>query len=146
MWGTARCIPPSHSITDLGSYRAVSRYLINETATFNAQSISARKLTIEGAVLPSTNGHILEIARYIARLTKDKLFMRDFSRVTFEGAAIDTQEAAHVVKFTLDAWYDETKVVAEVGKGKGGGPTGNLMKKVDSRTEKLESVRDGTKP
>ena len=120
-------------------------YLVNETATFNAQSISVRKLTIEGAVLPSTDGHILEIARYISRLTEDRLFMRDFSRVTFEGATIDTQESAHVVRFTLDAWYDETKVEDEMKDGKGGGSTGNLMQKVNSRTNQLESVRDGTK-
>jgi hypothetical protein len=120
-------------------------YLVNETATFNAQSISVRKLTIEGAVLPSTDGHILEVARYISRLTEDRLFMRDFSRVTFEGAAIDTQESAHVVRFTLDAWYDETKVEDEVEGGRGGGSTGNLMQKVNSRTNQLEGVRDGTK-
>jgi hypothetical protein len=120
-------------------------YLVNETATFNAQSISVRKLTIEGAVLPSTDGHILEVARYISRLTEDRLFMRDFSRVTFEGAAIDTQESAHVVRFTLDAWYDETKVEDEVEGGRGGGSTGNLLQKVNSRTNQLEGVRDGTK-
>jgi hypothetical protein len=71
--------------------------------------------------------------------------MRDFSRVTFEGAAIDTQESAHVVRFTLDAWYDETKVEDEVEGGRGGGSTGNLMQKVNSRTNQLEGVRDGTK-
>ena len=120
-------------------------YLVNETATFNAQSISVRKLTIEGAVLPSTDGHILEVARYISRLTEDRLFMRDFSRVTFEGAAIDTQESAHVVRFTLDAWYDETKVEDEVEGGRGGGSTGNLIQKVNSRTNQLKGVRDGTK-
>ncbi len=117
-------------------------YLVNETTTFNEQSVSARKLTIEGAVLPSTDGHILEIARYIARLTADKLFMRDFGRITFEGAAIDTQETAHIVKFALDAWYDETKVVSEA-EGEGGkGPTGKLTKQVNQRTDQLEQVRD----
>lgn len=120
-------------------------YLVNETATYNSQSVSARKLTIEGAVLPSTNGHILEIARYISLLTEDQLFMRDFDRVTFEGAAIDTQETAHVVRFALDAWYDETKVVAGTENGTKRGPTGGLIKKVDRRTEQLEQVRDGAK-
>jgi hypothetical protein len=49
------------------------------------------------------------------------------------------------VRFTLDAWYDETKVEDEMKDGKGGGSTGNLMQKVNSRTNQLESVRDGTK-
>jgi hypothetical protein len=118
-------------------------YLTNESASFNDQSVSARKLTIEGAVLPSTDGHILEIARYISRLTEDKLFMRDFARVTFEGAAIDTQEAALIVKFSLDAWYDETKVVYDEKEG-GGGPTGGLSRQINRRTDALEQVRDGT--
>ena len=118
-------------------------YLVNESTIYNSQSVSARKLTIEGAVLPSTSGHILEIARYISRLTEDRLFMRDFSRVTFEGAAIDTHETAHVVRFTLGAWYDETKVKKVEDKEDNGGPTGKLKKKISRRTNELERVRDG---
>ena len=118
-------------------------YLVNESTIYNSQSVSARKLTIEGAVLPSTNGHILEIARYISRLTEDRLFMRDFSRITFEGAAIDTHETAHVVRFTLGAWYDETKVKKVEDKEDKGGPTGKLKKKISRRTNELERVRDG---
>ena len=119
-------------------------YLVNESTTYNEQSVSARKLTIEGAVLPSTTGHILEIALYISRLTDDKLFMRDFSHITFEGAAIDTHETAHVVKFTLGAWYDETKVKDEEKVKNGDRPTGKLRKKINRRTDELERVRDGT--
>ena len=118
-------------------------YLVNESTVYNSQSVSARKLTIEGAVLPSTTGHILEIARYISLLTEDKLFIRDFSLITLVGAAIDTLEAAHVVKFTLGAWYDKTKVKKLEEKEDSGGPTAKLKKKVNRRTNELERVRDG---
>ena len=69
--------------------------------------------------------------------------MRDFSHITFEGAAIDTREAAHVVRFTLGAWYDGTKIKDEEPEDQSGKPTGKLKKKINPRTQELERVRDG---
>ncbi|MDP6814054.1 MAG: hypothetical protein QF582_12645 [Alphaproteobacteria bacterium] len=116
-------------------------YLTSEKATVNEQDISARKLIIEGAVLPSTHGHLLEIAQYIRRLTSDDWFMRDFSQITFEGAAIDAAEATHVVKFEINGWYDEAKRLS--GDQEGGGATGKMMQKVGTRNKKMEKFQQG---
>jgi len=48
-----------------------------------------------------------------------------------------------VVKFTLGAWYDKTKVKKLEEKEDSGGPTAKLKKKVNRRTNELERVRDG---
>ena len=48
-----------------------------------------------------------------------------------------------MVRFTLGAWYDETKVKKVEDKEDNGGPTGKLKKKISRRTNELERVRDG---
>ena len=85
-------------------------YLSDEQRTVGGETVLSKKLVLEGAVLPTTIGHILNIAQYIERLLKDeKFFMNDFREITFEGAEIDASESDHIVRFTLDAWYDENK-------------------------------------
>lgn len=85
-------------------------YLSDEHRTVGGESILSKKLVLEGAVLPSTVGHILNIAQYIERLLKDEnFFMSDFRDITFEGAEIDASESDHIVRFILEAWYDENK-------------------------------------
>jgi hypothetical protein len=70
--------------------------------------IQVKKLVIEGSVLPSYDGHLLEIASFIRRLEEDprNLFMTDFKTITFEGASVDFDGIEQVVKFTIKAWYD----------------------------------------
>ena len=116
-------------------------YLTSGSAKVNERDIIVRKLIIEGAVLPSTQGHLLEIAKYIRRLTNDDWFMRDFSQITFEGAAIDATEATHVVKFEINSWYDEAKLL-ESDKG-GASATGKMMEKAGKRNKKMNKVQKG---
>lgn len=86
-------------------------YLTNVKRVMNNAKISTKKLTMEGAVLPSTEGHIQVISEFIKRLLEDKdnIFMNDFGQIIFEGAAVDENEADRVVRFTIDAWYDKDK-------------------------------------
>ncbi|PCI40836.1 MAG: hypothetical protein COB46_05910 [Rhodospirillaceae bacterium] len=85
-------------------------YLGDDTRIISGNTVRSKKLTIEGAVLPSTIGHILEISEYIKRLENDKAsFMADFSDITFGGAHIDTTDQEHIVRFTINAWYDKNK-------------------------------------
>ena len=67
--------------------------------------------------------------------------MRDFSQITFEGAAIDATEATHVVKFEINSWYDEAKLL-ESNKG-GGSATGKTMEKAGKRNKKMNKVQKG---
>ena len=85
-------------------------YLADDTRLISGKTVRSKKLTLEGAILPSTIGHILEISEYMQRLENDKdSFMEDFSDITFGGAKIDTTEREHIVRFSIDAWYDKTK-------------------------------------
>jgi hypothetical protein len=124
-------------------------YLTNENASRRSdESVAVRKLSIEGAVLPSTDGHILEIAEYIRRLTEDERFMADFSQITFEGAAIDPTESAHVVRFQIDAWYDEAKRIrqseaSDSAGGDGSDPTAEMRSKVQQRNNETENALRG---
>ena len=95
-------------------------YLSGADRTVDGVKVSTKKLTLEGAVLPSTEGHILAIAEYIERLEADKdgLFMKDFGRIDFEGASVDAEEIDEVVRFTIEALYDKNKRLESGGVGK----------------------------
>ena len=118
-------------------------YLSDEQRDVGGENILSKKLVLEGAVLPSTDGHIKRIANFIERLLEDEeFFMNDFRDITFEGAERDLSESDDVVRFTLDAWYDENK---RINLPPGGG-AGKLMgidqmqSNVDKRTEALDKV------
>jgi len=69
-----------------------------------------KALVLEGAVLPSTDGHLMRIGEYIERLQKDQdNFMGDFRDIAFQGMRLDTAETDQVVRFSIEAWYDEKK-------------------------------------
>ncbi len=86
-------------------------YITNESVKIGQNSENLRKLIIKGAVLPSYDGHLLKISNYIRRLEKDSrgLFMADFKTITFEGAAVDLEDVAEIVRFTIEAWYDNNR-------------------------------------
>ena len=100
----------------LGCYSSKAVWLTDvflTTATTSAagKPENIQKLTIKGAILPSTDGHLLKISEYIRRLEEDKrgLFMGDFKRITFEGAAIDYEDVEEIIRFTIEGWYDKSK-------------------------------------
>jgi len=71
-----------------------------------------KKLVMEGAVLPSTIGHIQHIADYIERLQEKTNFMSDFREtngLTFEGARMEQSDTDSIIRFHLDAWYDANR-------------------------------------
>jgi len=100
-------------------------YLTSESRTVSGGSVETKKLVMEGAVLPSTDGHILEIARYINALqTIDNgAFMSDFRQITFQGATIDQSSRDTVIRFGIEAWYDSNKRIETQRSQASGGVT-----------------------
>ena len=95
----------------LGCYASEALWLTSVYLSKDSKEkdlIQVKKLVIEGSVLPSYDGHLLEIASFIRRLEEDSrnLFMADFKTITFEGANVDFDDIEEVVKFTIKAWYD----------------------------------------
>lgn len=120
-------------------------YLSDESRQIGNQTVLSKKLTLEGAVLPSVHGHILKISEYIDRLLKDETyFMGDFREISFEGAHVDASEENHVVRFTIAAWYDENKRVETKSAKPSGGPVplSDALQNVDKRNVALENVVD----
>ena len=107
-----------------------------------------KKLVLQGAALPSTDGHILKIADYVEKLETEKRFnfMADFRDITFQGAAIDATETDPVIRFSLAAWYDEAKRVENRDRGPSSGGTANVgdVQRINrDRTQELESLTPG---
>lgn len=113
-------------------------YLGEATRTLiNHESVVTKRLVIEGAALPSSDGHIAEIARFMAALEADQSsFMDDFSEISFAGSHTDEEDNEDVVRFTLIAWYDENKRLHQEEDRKDEKPSiGNTMKAVGRHNE-----------
>lgn len=112
-------------------------YLVAEkTGDAKKGGTTSKKLVIEGGVLPSTDGHILEIARYIQRLQTidDGAFMADFKKIAFQGATIDQSGRDSVIRFGIEAWYDEAeRTSARKADGAGGITAAGAAAAVDRR-------------
>ncbi|MGB0684177.1 MAG: hypothetical protein ACPGOV_15840 [Magnetovibrionaceae bacterium] len=97
-------------------------YLIDEKHSIGETAVLSKKLVLEGAVLPSTDGHLLEIANYIERLLSDhSYFMSDFREITFSGAQIQNTETDSIITFMVEAWYDQNKRLDDTEPGENGG-------------------------
>jgi len=121
-------------------------YLSDESREIGSEAVVSKKLTLEGAVLPSFDGHILKIGDYIDRLIKDEeFFMSDFREITFEGAELDAAEEDHVVRFAIAAWYDKNKRVHALEKEieAGSSPLENMQSKVDKHNKLLDKSVGG---
>jgi hypothetical protein len=127
-------------------------YLEVENRSVGGTQVEDKKLVIQGAVLPSTEGHIRQISEYIHRLESDQdNFMIDFRDIVFQGASLDQAQADTVIRFTIQARYDakkrqEEKKKAQAG-GAGDGITGrmqqNIQQREDATTKALGSVLGG---
>jgi hypothetical protein len=119
-------------------------YLTTETRTIDKVALSTKKLVMEGAVLPSTDGHIQKIAEYIDALQNDKSqFMSDFRDITFEGLSIDTSESDQVVRFTIEAWYDESKrqeIVSTAAAANGTGGIDAMKQATEQHNQQLQKI------
>jgi len=117
-------------------------FLATETRTVGGSSVLSKKLVLEGAVLPSTVGHILEISKFIGRLEEDAAgFMGDFREIRFHGATIDQAESDPIIRFGIEAWYDENKrVQSRMAGAPSGGALGDMQSKVRDRNQAIETV------
>lgn len=123
-------------------------YLSEEERQLDKIKVVSKKLVIEGAALPSTRGHIAEIADYMARLEADDAgFMNDFREIAFEGSRIDDSDQDRIVRFTLAGWYDENKrleVQQPERKPKmGAGGLDHTLENVENHNRQLERARRG---
>ncbi|MCP5142031.1 MAG: hypothetical protein H6980_06750 [Gammaproteobacteria bacterium] len=124
-------------------------YLSEEERQIDKIKVVSKKLVIEGAALPSTRGHIAEIADYMARLEVDEEgFMNDFREIAFDGSRIDDADQDHIVRFTLAGWYDENKRLAvqkpDHKKPEAGiGGLDHTLENVENRNRQLERARRG---
>jgi uncharacterized protein (UPF0335 family) len=121
-------------------------YLEVNNRTIGESEIEEKKLVIQGAVLPSTDGHILQIAQFVERLEEDKQgFMDDFREIVFDGAYLDRGESDAVVRFTIEARYDAKKrqAVASSAPSTAGSTLGDTTKKVEERNKAQEQAIGG---
>lgn len=85
-------------------------YLSSAQRQVSGAKVESTKMVVEGHVLPSTDGHIDKISRYIDRLLQDKYgFMSDFRTITFDGAELEEEESDAIIRFSFEAWYDKNK-------------------------------------
>ena len=87
----------------MGAYLWVTDVYLNEGK-------EAQKLVMEGAAIPTTDGHIAKISDFMERLTQDKTrFMGDFRDIEFGGAQIQGDEKSGIIEFSLTANYNRTQ-------------------------------------
>ena len=130
-------------------------YLGREQREVSGAQVESKKLVVEGGVLPSTDGHIQKISEYLDRLLQDRdRFMSDFRTVTFAGAHLENFEDDAIVRFTLEAWYDQNKRIDGQGSGGSGagGETGSqpgladMQNNIKSREKNLHKLATGELP
>jgi hypothetical protein len=74
----------------------------NQTKTIEDKEITNQIMTLEARALPSTIGHIANIANYMhSLLNADDNFRKDFSSISFGGATIVNEYGYDVVNFKL---------------------------------------------
>ncbi len=121
-------------------------YLKNDTKTSERSTFTSKRLVLEGAVLPSTDGHLLQIGDYIQRLEADTAnFMSDFREVIFQGMSLDMSESDQVVRFVIEAVYDEAKG-REIRVNKPAQPTADISqtrKLIDKRNQSMDKYVPG---
>lgn len=117
-------------------------FLATETRAIGGGNVLSKKLVLEGALLPSTDGHVKEIALYIENLEKDKArFMSDFREIRFQGATMDQAQTDPVIRFGIEAWYDENKrLQTKQPEGTNASPISDMQQKVRDRNESIDKA------
>ncbi|MBP2295471.1 hypothetical protein [Azospirillum rugosum] len=117
-------------------------YLATEAGVAGSSDVVRKKLVIEGAVLPSTEGHVLEVSRFIANLenSANHDFMNDFREIRFQGITLDQAETDPVIRFGIEAVYDENKRVQarQQGAAASAGSLGDMQDRVRGRNDEVE--------
>ncbi|MBF0561536.1 MAG: hypothetical protein HQL37_05835 [Alphaproteobacteria bacterium] len=116
-------------------------FLADHQQQVGVTNVMGKKMVVEGAVLPSGDGHILEISKFIRRLVEDKNgFMNDFADVTYQGAHIDASESDEVVRFRIEAVYDANKRVAALNAAAGSGDDRSPMATMQDNVKQREQA------
>ena len=93
--------------------------LIDNTKEIDGETVVEKTMVLEGRSLPSTIGHIENIAIYMDKLLKaDINFKRDFVDVTFAGANIVEEYGYKVINFKLYCNFEKNKHIEEFKKAK----------------------------
>jgi len=93
--------------------------LIDNTKEIDGETVVEKTMVLEGRSLPSTIGHIENIAIYMDKLLKaDINFKRDFVDVTFGGANIVEEYGYKVINFKLYCNFEKNKHIEEFKKAK----------------------------
>ena len=66
--------------------------------------------------------------------------MSDFRDITFEGAQIDVEETDHVVRFNINAWYDENKRAKIISEEEDGGSPLQTMQSSAKKTQRAQDA------
>ena len=123
-------------------------YLTSRSRKVKGEKVETPVLTIEGAAMPSTEGHVYKIAQFIDDLQKDEAsFMSDFRKISFKGSELDESEEG-IIRFQLEAWYDKNKRIEALQKKKnrqqngGKSPMGidSMQENVRNHKKRLEEV------
>lgn len=69
--------------------------------------IHSHRITIEGASMPPSFGHVREIANFMDRLRKNKVFMKNITEFTFKGLTLAEGDKGDMVRFSFEAIYLE---------------------------------------
>ncbi len=122
-------------------------YLAEDTASIGGDQVLTKKLVMEGAVLPSTDGHIMKIAEYVARLESNREkhgFMSDFRKINFVEAVLADDEEEQIIKFKLEAVYDKNKRIEVVSEDtnveKGKNPLQDLKDATKAREKETQKI------
>ncbi|MBF0285660.1 MAG: hypothetical protein HQL51_14510 [Magnetococcales bacterium] len=123
-------------------------HLTREQRGVEGAKVESKKMVIEGAVLPSTEGHVQKVSLYVDKLLQDKdRFMSDFRTITFGGVEVDDSETDQIVRFSLHAWYDQNKRLEHPGATPDGSPPGlqDMNRNIDQRNEALQQLTPAAK-
>lgn len=117
-------------------------YLTSAQMELAGAKVETKKLVMEGAVLPSWDGHIGRMSEFLASLSDQEKnpFMNDFRQITFRGASLDSHD--DIVRFGFEAWYDRNKRVDDNKKKLvPGDMSGNLNAIQESTAAKENALR-----
>ncbi|MEA2018209.1 MAG: hypothetical protein U9N59_07155 [Campylobacterota bacterium] len=93
--------------------------LVDNTKEIDGQTVIEKTMVLEGRSLPSSIGHIENIAMYMDKLLKaDINFKRDFIDVTFQGATTIDEYGYKVINFKLHCNFEKNKHIEEFDKAK----------------------------
>jgi len=124
-----------------------SAELVDKSETVDGKNVVKKSLLLEGRVLPSSIGHIENIAQYMDKLLKaDINFQRDFVNVSFMGANIVEEYGYKVVNFKLECDFEKNVHIEEFKKAQKEAKDRSIMENIGeikkSQKAKIEALNN----